>query len=187
MSNESLLVVWPALSGKLPNKEYVMDKSELRSWLVKQDRQWQDLLEEIGPQRMDLPGVMGEWSFKDMVAHLNDWQAWSIARMRAAQNGDPKPAPPWPESFTEDDEVNGWIYEANRKRPSAEVLDITQQNFDDLLDFVDSLNDDAAIEPEGHVVQLGDERFSTSEFFDHFHDDHEADVLRWLEDLDNQS
>jgi hypothetical protein len=164
-----------------------MNKAELHNWLVEEDRQWERLLDQIGTQRMELPGVMGEWSFKDMVAHLNDWQAWSIARMRAAQNGDPKPAPPWPESFTEDDEVNGWIYEANRERPSAEVLDITQQNFDDLLDFVDSLNDDAAIEPEGHVVQLGDERFSTSEFFDHFHDDHEADVLRWLEDLDNQS
>ena len=161
-----------------------MDKSELRGWLVEEDKKWRALLEEIGLERMELPGVMGEWSFKDMVAHLNDWQIWSIARMRAAQIGESRPAPPWPAHFEEDDDVNGWIYEANRKRSVQAVLDITQQNFDDLLDFVDSLDDDAAIEPAWHVIQLGDERFSTSEFFDHFHDDHEADVRRWLAGLE---
>jgi hypothetical protein len=31
-----------------------------------------------------------------------------------------------------------------------------------------------------HVVQLGDQRFLAGEFFDHFHDDHEADVRAWL-------
>jgi len=161
-----------------------MDKLELRNWLVEEDAKWQALLDQVRHERMELPGVMGEWSFKDMVAHLNDWQSWSIARMWAAQKGDPKPTPPWPASFTEDDDVNRWIYEANRDRPLAEVLDITQQNFDDLLDFVDSLDDDMAIEPAWHVVTLGSKRYSTSEFFDHFHDDHEPDVRKWLAGLE---
>jgi hypothetical protein len=174
-------------SGKLPIKECVVNKSELQNWLVEEDRQWNTLLNRIGTQRMDLPGAMGAWTFKDMVAHLNDWQGWLIARMRAAQNGESKPAPPWPAHFEDDDDINAWIYEANRTRPVQDVLRDSQQNFDALLAVIDSLGEDTRIEPVGHLVSLGGERFPAGEFFDHFRDDHEPDVRRWLADIDNQS
>ena len=164
-----------------------MNKAELRNWLVEEDRQWERLLDRIGTQRMELPGVMGEWSFKDMVAHLNDWQGWLIARMRAAQNGKPKPAPPWPADLEGDDALNAWIYEANRRRPVQDVLDDTRQNFELLLAVIDDLADDVRIEAEGHLLWLGDEGFPAGEFFDHYHEDHEPDVRSWWAQIENQT
>lgn len=164
-----------------------MNKTELRNWLVEEDRQWERLLEQIGTQRMDLPGAMGAWTFKDMVAHLNDWQGWLIARMRAAQKGEPKPAPQWPAHLQEDDALNAWIYEANRQRPVQDVLHDTRVNFQQLLTVIDDLADDVDIEAQGHLVWLGDEAFAAGEFFDHYHEDHEPDVRRWLAGIDSQS
>jgi hypothetical protein len=40
------------------------------------DRQvWGDLVAEVGRERMLEPGPMGEWTFKDMAAHLAAWIA----------------------------------------------------------------------------------------------------------------
>ena len=73
-----------------------MNKSELLNWLRQQHQQWEALLEEIGPQRMDQSGVNGPWSMKDMVAHLTGWNRRLVAYMRAAQAGQSEPPPPWP-------------------------------------------------------------------------------------------
>jgi len=157
-----------------------MKKSELLSWLREENRQWEGLLERIGEARMDEPGVNSQWSFKDLVAHLTGWQPRLIARMQAAQRDEPEPPPPWPAHLQTDDEINAWIYESNRGRSVREVLDESHQVFQQLLAVIEGLPDAVRIDPEYHLVWLGDKRFPAGEFFDHFHDDHEPDVRAWL-------
>lgn len=164
-----------------------MNKSELLHWLQEENQQWEELIEQIDPKQMDQPGAFSQWSFKDLVAHLNDWQPRLISRIQAAQRGEPEPPPPWPADLQTDDEINAWIYENNRGRSVREVLDKTQNLFQQLLAVVEGLPDDARIETirgssgrEYHFVWLGDQRFPAGEFFDHFHDDHEPDVRAWL-------
>jgi len=130
---------------------------------------------------MEQPGVNGEWSMKDLIAHLYyGWQSKLIASIQAAQRGEPEPPPPWPAHLHTDDEINAWIYEINKGRSLREVLDESRQSFQQLLAVIEGLPDDVRIEPEWHLVWLGDKRFPVGEFFDHFHDDHEPDVRAWL-------
>lgn len=157
-----------------------MNKAELLSWLQEEQQQWEAFLDQIGPERMDQPGVAGDWSIKDIIAHLTDWQPRQIARLQAAQRGEPEPPPPWPAHLQTDDEVNAWIYAANQGRSVREVLERSQQVFQQQLAAIEGLPADIQIEPAYHIFQLGGQRFSASEFFDHFHDDHEADIRAWL-------
>lgn len=163
-----------------------MNKAELLDWLQAEQRQWQAFLDQIGPKRMEQPGVTGDWSMKDIVAHLTDWQPWMISRLKAAQRGEPAPSPPWPAEIQTDDEINAWIYEANHGRSVRDVLDRTQQGFQQLLAAVEGLPEDVRIETirsgdrEYHLVWLNDQRFAPGEFFDHFHDDHEPEMRAWL-------
>lgn len=167
-----------------------MKRSELLNWLQQEYAEWEAFLAQIDPARMDQPGVAGHWSIKDIIAHLTDWTPWSIARLQAAQRGEPKPSPPWPVHLESDDEINAWIYEVNHGRTVREVLDESARVFQELLTAVAELPEDVRIEQihEGdrvyYLVWLGDERFLPGEFFDHFHDDHESDIRAWLvEDL----
>ena len=157
-----------------------MNKSELLHWLQAEYQQWEALLDQIGPARMDQPGVSGDWSIKDIVAHLTDWQPRQIARIQAAQRGEPEPPPPWPAQLQTDDEVNAWIYQSNHGRSVRAVLDEAQQVFQQFLAVIEGLPDEIQIEPAYHIFWLDGKRFSASEFFDHFHDDHEPDVRAWL-------
>ncbi|MEZ4645397.1 MAG: ClbS/DfsB family four-helix bundle protein [Chloroflexota bacterium] len=162
-----------------------MTKSELLSWLQEESRQWETLLEQIGLERMEQPGVAANWSIKDIVAHLNGWQVRLIARIQAALRGEPEPSTPWPAHLQTDDEVNAWIYESNRARSVREILDDTERLFQQLLAAITGLPDDVRIDAAHHVIWLGEKRFSASEFFDHFHDDHEADIRAWLAQVES--
>jgi hypothetical protein len=169
-----------------------MKKAELLSWLREEHQRWEALLDRIGPARMEQPGVNGEWSMKDIVAHLTGWQPRVNAHLLAAQRGEPEPPPPWPAHLQTDDEINAWIYESNRSRSLHEVVEESRQVFQQLFDVVEQLPEDVRIEQvhQGgrmyQLVWLGDRRFQPGEFFDHFHDDHEPDVRAWLARVEDQ-
>jgi hypothetical protein len=160
-----------------------VNKSELLSSLQDEYQKWEALLDQIGPTRMEQPGVNGDWSMKDMVAHLTGWNRWLVARLEAAQRSEPEPLPPWPAHLQTEDEINAWIYESYRRRSLRQVLDESRHVFQQLLADIEGLPDKVRIEyiePMYRLVWVGDERFEVSEFFDHFHDDHEPDVRAWL-------
>ena len=157
-----------------------MNKSELLNGLQDAYRQWDAFIGQIDPADMDQPGVAGHWSIKDIVAHMAGWQRRNNIRMQAALRGEPVPASPWPADIKTDDEVNAWLYEANRGRSAGEVRADAQAVVQQLLAIVQELPDDIEIEPAYHLLWLNGQRFSASEFFDHFRDDHEPDVRAWL-------
>jgi hypothetical protein len=164
-------------------KELWMKKAELLNWLQEKYQQWEGLLEQIGSSRMDQPGVNGDWSMKDIVAHLTGWNRWLVSRLHAAGRGEPEPPTPWPAQLQTDDEINAWIYESNRRRSVSEVLEEMDQVHQELLAIIEGLPDDVRIErvePAYYLVWVDEKRFPAGEFFDHFHDDHEPDVRTWL-------
>ena len=74
---------------------------------VEREREWwESLLAEVGEARMTEPGTVGDWSFKDLVAHLFAWEAREMDRFEAALAGRPDPASPWPADLAGDDPVN---------------------------------------------------------------------------------
>lgn len=169
-----------------------MKKSELLNWLQEEYQKWEALLDQIGPTRMVQPGVNGDWSMKDIVAHLTGWQPRVNASLQAARRGESEPPPPWPAHLQSDDEINAWIYESNRGRSVREVHDTSRQVLEQLLDVVEALPEDVRIEQvhQGarvyHLLWSNGQRFQPGEFFDHFHDDHEPDIRFRLRRMENQ-
>jgi hypothetical protein len=166
-----------------------MRKSELLNWLQEEYQQWEVFLDPISPSRMDQAGVAGHWSIKDIVAHLTGWQRRVVANLQAAQRGEPEPPPPWPAHLEAEDDIKAWSYESNRGRSVREVLDETQQVFQQLLAVIEGFPDDVRvehIEPAFYLVWVNGKRFLTGDFFNHFHDDHEPDMRTWLARVEKQ-
>jgi len=163
-----------------------MNKSEILNWLQEEYQQWEALLERVDLPRMNQTGVNSQWSFKDLVAHLTGWNRRLVANLQAIQRNEPEPPPPWPVHLQTDDEINAWIYETNRERSVHQILDESDQVFQRLLTLIKELPEDIKIETvyQGervyYLLRPDDQRIEPGEFFDHFHDDHEQDVLAWL-------
>jgi hypothetical protein len=163
-----------------------MNKSEFLDGLREEYRQWETLLDQIGEARMDQPGVAADWSIKDIVAHLTGWRRRTVARLQAAQRGEGEPRPYWPAHLQTDDEINAWIYEQNRGRSVREVLDDSDQVFQQLLAATEGLPDEVLSDPARYLPWLEAETIKPSDFFGHFHDEHESDMRAWLERVDRQ-
>ena len=167
-----------------------MNKSELIAGLQEEYQNWQTLLDQIGPEHMDQPGVAGDWSVKDIVAHLTGWRKRTVARLQAAQRAAPEPPPPWPPQLQTDDEINAWIYETNRERNVQDVLDESRQVFEQLLTVIEGLPDQVFTDVqrylpwwEGYSTFYPDGKGSTltsDAFFAHFHEEHEPDMRAFL-------
>jgi hypothetical protein len=138
---------------------------------------WQGLTAEVGLERMEEPGPMGDWTFKDLTAHLTGWRERTIDRIEAGSGVDPPT--PWPAQLTTDDEINGWIYTRNRDRPLRDVLSAHDQSFVRLADAIAALPDEDLLAP-GRFEWLGGEALVDVELFGHLHEEHEPSIRAWL-------
>src|SRR5262245_22152690 len=103
-------------------------KQQLLDQVQQEGEIWEGLLAEIGPERMEVPGVTGDWTMKDTIAHMTTWWRREVSLLAAAERGERPPDHP-PQSQVPI--INEWTHRTNRDRPLADVLrdsqDIWQQ------------------------------------------------------------
>jgi hypothetical protein len=151
---------------------------------VRADRSvWRDLVAEVGRDRMDEPGPMGEWTFKDLTAHLAAWRDMRIPMIEAVGRGEPVPPPPWPADMTDDDEINAWFQARDERRSLDDVLDDYDSSFERLAAAIEALPPALAHDPNalpwapGYVVVETD-------FTEHLHEEHLPSIRAWLDSRD---
>jgi hypothetical protein len=165
------------------------DKAALVAALHREKIYWEALLQVVSEEDMLLPGVTGDWTFNDVVAHLTGWRKRTVARFAGAlQGGEPLP-PEWPAELGEDvQRVNAWIYRTNRDRPLAEVLAESRQVWQQLVEVVQALPEADLLEP-GRFAWIGGKALGPANLgwsFAHLHE-HGAQINDWLARLLGES
>lgn len=106
-------------------------------------RRWEELLAGMSEKQITDPQQPSALSIKDEVAHLWAWQQRSVARVEAVLNHTNPRYPEWPGTPDPDtgdvDQVNAWIYEANRNRPWSKVHEDWREQFERLLQLVEEV------------------------------------------------
>lgn len=148
---------------------------------------WHHLVNEVGEDRMEQPSLPGEWTFKDLAAHLTFWREWTVARIEAGPGGEA--ATLWPSGLTtykpDDpdatnwDPINAWVYAQQKDRSVRDVLDDAESSFNHLVTAVAGLPANV-VETPRRFAWLGDEALAEAEFGEHLREEHEADVHAWL-------
>ena len=159
-----------------------ISKKQLLAEMQSEQAAWLALLDEIGEENMTQPEAASGWSIKDIVAHLTGWRRRTVLRFRAALDPTVDMTPDYPAELDEDDEVdeiNAWIYQANRDRPLADVLNDSREVFQQLVAEVSALSDEQLNDPQ-RFPWLEGERLTGAFIFGHFHEEHEPDMRAWL-------
>jgi hypothetical protein len=156
---------------------------QIAATIRREQAAWRTLVEEVGRDRMDEPGPMGEWSFKDLAAHLLGWRERSIGRLRALGEGRGEPPEPWPAGMDDDDEINAWMQARMADRSVDEVLTAVDASYDDLRAALTALPAEVLSTPGG-VPWLEGESALTTDWLGHLHDEHEASIRAWLASRD---
>jgi hypothetical protein len=156
----------------------VTTRDELLRQIETERAAWQALVAEVGDDRMEEPGPMGQWSFKDLVAHLLGWSNRTIQRIEAGPGVYP-PAP-WPSELKTDDEINAWIHEQHRDRPLGDVLAGMDGWYQRLANLIQSLPEDD-LTTSGRYDFMEGRPLVEADFFGHFHEEHEPSIRAWLD------
>jgi hypothetical protein len=151
----------------------------LRARIGEGQDMWRQLSADVGEDRMLEPGAMGDWSFKDMAAHLLAWRERSIARLEAAAAGLPEPPAPWPATMDGDDTINAWIHEQSEGRSATELVAAYDASFDRLADALAALPTTTLTDPDG-LAWLGGSSAVDSDWTSHLRDEHLPSVRAWL-------
>jgi hypothetical protein len=159
-------------------------KQQLLDQIQRERTLWEALLAEIRPDRMELPGVTGDWTMKDTIAHLTTWWRWDLARMAAAQRGErPSDHPPQSEVAV----INEWVCLTNRDRPLPDVLRDAQAAWQQLEAIVQALPEATLLEHE-RFAWMGGQALGPGildDFVHHFHEEHEPLIRSWLRSLND--
>ena len=154
---------------------------------------WDEMIRSIGLDRMEDPGLMGEWSAKDLVAHITGWQWKTVESFKTSLAGGDYPATPWPAelndpaTWEEDGQyeaINQWIHERTAGLSTEEVIQEGRDQWSEMRGIVAGLSidqmNDPNLFPRLEGKSLG-EVLVAGEFFGHFREHLQDDVTPWLQ------
>ena len=99
-------------------------------------------LATLTSEQMVAPGVVGEWSVKDVLAHLVEWEQMVLGWYRAGLRGE-RPALPAPGyKWSETPALNQMIYEKHRNRPLVEIMAEFQASHQEIVEVIRALTND---------------------------------------------
>ncbi|HEX7025308.1 MAG TPA: ClbS/DfsB family four-helix bundle protein [Gemmatimonadales bacterium] len=165
-----------------------MDQMQSKDELIEVVRQaradLEQLIADAGEERMTEPNAFGQWTFKDVIAHLTGWRMYSAARMEAATRGG-EPVSPWPAHPDPDnddvDVINRLIWETNRDRPVADVLRESRETFDRLEAALAVVPEEDLFDPNRFSWLSGWPLAAVIDGMrEHFYVDHAPEIRAWL-------
>lgn len=98
-----------------------MKKSDLTDRLQTSRQELERLLRDLDEQQMTEPGVMDDWSVKDILAHICRWEGELVTMLFHLQQ-DQKPARVEIEGMEDVDRLNAKWHEEDKNRPLELVL-----------------------------------------------------------------
>ena len=142
--------------------------------------EWEQVLAEVGEERMLTPVAAGHWSVKDVIAHLTAWEQRPVAWLTAIRRGEtPSPAP-WPPDLGEE-KTNAWIYEANKDQPLRQVINQSRRVHEQLLKELE-MTSEGDLNDAGRFAWLNGNSLAESipgDSYEHYRD-HTRMVREWL-------
>jgi len=112
-------------------------KPELLAEIRAERKLLEDTRARLGEGQMLAPGVDGEWSVKDILAHIVAWEQRMIRWIGSHLRGEPPDVPlPW-----DVERMNAETYAQVKDKPLAEVLEEFHQSYQAALLLAESLSE----------------------------------------------
>lgn len=159
----------------------LLDKTTILNKIDTEYRAFEDLLAPLDGWQLTTPGVVGEGSIKDMLAHLTVWQKRLLTILQAALQGT-EPAQPVTRSEDEEIEcVHQQFYAAARARPLREVWDAFRATYLQVKQAVEALGEETLLDCERFAWLDGValQRLIADNTYRHY-EDHALAVHAWL-------
>ena len=162
-------------------------KEHLLTALKEQLNRWEELLDHLSNNQINVLLVPSNWSTKDVLSHLRAWQQRSIARLEAALFDREPIFPKWlpaldPDSEVSTDQINAWIYETHRDESWVTVRQNWKDGFSRLLELGERISERDMMDESRYTwMEIRPLALIFISTYDH-HQEHFDKLLAWLKE-----
>ncbi|MBV9229004.1 MAG: ClbS/DfsB family four-helix bundle protein, partial [Chloroflexi bacterium] len=134
------------------------------------------VLAPLSTAQMTTPGVNGQWSIKDNIAHLNAWHRRLLNMLQATKEGVDLPDPTPGQT---EEEINEMFYQQNKDRSLAEVLAEFHSTYQQILQSVQALSNEELNKPLSWLEGGSVGPFVAGNTYEHYQE-HAQIIQGWL-------
>ncbi len=132
----------------------IKTKAAILERLQTERRRLERNVSQLGPEDLLKPGVVGEWSVKDVLAHLADWEAHMLVWVEAARGGDLVASPDPGLTWKQLDAFNQRVYGRHRDQPPEAVIEYFHETHRQFMALVEAMPEEEMLTP-GRYPFLG--------------------------------
>jgi hypothetical protein len=116
-------------------------KKQLLEDMEVEHKALEQLLAGLTPEQITQPGIVGEWSAKDVLAHLLEWQCMVLKWYTAGIQGKIIPIPAEGLNWAQIPLLNQRIYETYRDMPLADIQKQFKASHKKILSTIQGLSE----------------------------------------------
>ncbi len=154
-----------------------MTKDELIHQIETEWANLQSALDGLTEEQMHRPGVVGEWSIKDILAHITAWQTRLITTMFKAEKGF---APDTTEGGPTVDQMNEKFYQEMKDRSFEQVWDDFDSSHYQLLNRLKGWQEKDLFDPQKFTWMKGNPfvEYIAGDSYEHYAE-HAQQIREW--------
>jgi hypothetical protein len=118
------------------------NKKQLLEDIETEGKALEQLISGLSPEQMTQPGIVGEWSVKDVLAHLLEWQCMVLKWHAAGIQGKVIPIPAEGLNWAQIPLLNQRIYETYRDTPLTDIQKQFKVTHKKMLNTIQGLSDE---------------------------------------------
>jgi hypothetical protein len=154
-----------------------MSRQELLDQIRAERGYLENILTYLSNAQMLLPGVDGEWSVKDALAHISAWERRMIKWVRSLQNDEVPDIPlPW-----DVDRMNADTFSQVKDRSLTEVLEEFHHSYSESMELAESLSEEQLQTIYSDTWPIGPLWTGIAANTSWHYKDHRSDIQKWLE------
>lgn len=125
----------------------LQDKIQLRKESQEEYDALDAFLAKLDPQQMTEPGMLGEWSVKDVLAHLYEWQQMFFRWYGTGLRGETPVTPAEGFKWNQLPALNQQIYEKYREIPLDQAMELFRESHQKMMALIESLSHEQIFTP----------------------------------------
>ncbi len=111
-------------------------KADLLSASEKEREALDQFLSTLTPDQMTAPGALGDWSVKDVLAHLYAWEQMVLGWLAATRRGKTPHVPAEGYKWSQLPALNEEIRLEHSDRPLEEVVKLYKESYRQIMDTI---------------------------------------------------
>jgi hypothetical protein len=128
-----------------------MPRPHTKELLLRESQKEHDALEEslaaLESRQMTEAGIVGEWSVKDVLAHLYEWEQMVLHWWRSSQQGETPHVPAEGYKWNQLPALNEEIWVKHRDRSLDQVLEMVRSSFGEVMQTIEGIPEETLFTP----------------------------------------